>query len=197
MLFGRLIDLLVPPRITDTLVRSLSIDDLHNLQTSEGLPYHDHVVRALIWEVKYFANAHARRLAGELLAEEITYTAAEEVGRPLLVPVPMHHARRKTRGHNQTELMCQSALEFLRDTVEYRCDVLKRIVDTPTQQGLERSKRLKNVHNSMVADSDRAAGRVCIVVDDVTTTGATLAEAKRALKAAGARSVHTIALAYS
>ena len=48
-----------------------------------------------------------------------------------------------------------------------------------------------------VARPRASAGRVCVIVDDVTTTGATFEECKRALKAAGARTVHCVALARS
>ncbi len=218
-LVAPLIDLLVPPRGSDLVVRSLELEDLHNLQTTEGLPYHDEAVRALVWEIKYYANPAALVLASELLAEEVVALAAEELGVPLLIPVPMHAARLRERGHNQTEVLCKAILNTLGEAafrgegkawpsglerprrgmqsspVEYAC-ALSRIVDTPTQQGLERTKRLHNVKNSMVADTS-VKDRTCIVVDDVTTTGATLHEAKRALKAAGARAVYCVTLAYS
>ncbi len=193
-LMAPLIDLLVPPRGSDLLVRSLELADLHNLQTMEGLPYHDETVRALVWEIKYYANPAALALAGELLAEEVVALAAEEIGTPLLIPVPMHAARRRERGHNQTEVLCRAMLPHLGDSVEYAC-ALSRIVDTPTQQGLERTKRLRNVKNSMEACG--VEGRICIAIDDVTTTGATLHEAKRALRCVGARAVYCITLAYS
>ena len=122
--------------------------------------------------------------------------AGEELGRPLMLPVPMHPARRMARGHNQTEVLCKAALSSLGRAVEYRPDLLVRIKDTLPQQGLERARRLKNVKNSMAANPI-LAGRVCIVVDDVTTTGATLKECKRALRLAGARRVHLVALARS
>lgn len=196
VLMRLLLDLLVPPRASERLVRGLMLEDLLNMQTTEGLPYHNDAVRALVWEIKYFANPRAAALAGALLAEEVTLLAGEDIGTPLMLPVPMHASRRKTRGHNQTELLCKAMVRVLGDAVTYRHNLLTRVVDTPTQQGLERAKRLKNVKGSMCADT-AVAGRVCIVVDDVTTTGATLAEAKRALRAAGARSVHCVALAYS
>jgi ComF family protein len=209
-LFTEFFDLLVPPRATERVVRTLSLNELNGLALrslgEEGLPYHDPRVTALIWELKYYANRRAAALAGTYLSEVLLAAAAEELGTPMLVPVPMHAARRRERGHNQTELLCRATMFALRSSqnevgpsiFEYAPKVLKRTVDTKTQQGLPRAVRLQNVKNSMLVENpDRVAGRVCIVVDDVTTTGATLAEAKRALKAAGARAVHTIALARS
>ena len=80
---------------------------------------------------------------------------------------------------------------------DYAPQALKRTKLTAEQQKLDRARRLKNVKGSMEADPAVVAGRVCVVVDDVTTTGATLTEAKRALKEAGALRVHTVALAQS
>ena len=85
------------------------------------------------------------------------------------------------------------------NALEYAPKALIRTINTKTQQGLPRAERLKNIKNSMTSgpDAEKIKGRGCIVVDDVTTTGATLAEAKRALRVAGARAVHCIALARS
>jgi len=196
--FADIIDLVLPPRPTERVVRSLHIETLQSLGGEEPLPYHDPRVTALVWELKYHASSRSAALAGEYLAEILLAAASEELGVPLLIPVPMHAARLRERGHNQTELLCESALLHIGNTFEYMPKALVRTVNTKTQQGLPRAERLKNIKNSMrVADPNRVAGRVCIVVDDVTTTGATLEEAKRALRLAGARSVHTIALASS
>ncbi len=196
----KLFNTILPPRRTQLLVGALALDDLLVLQTAEGLPYADEAVRALVWELKYYGNKHAAMLAGKILAEELLAIAAEELGRPPLVPVPMHKTRKRERGHNQTELLCEAALEALGDfpaAFDYSPKALSRTRATPEQQKLSRTQRLVNLKNSMEADPNIVKGRVCVVVDDVTTTGATLAEAKRALKAAGARRVHTVALAQS
>lgn len=217
-----LLNYIVPPRRGEKVVEALTIDDLYNLQTEDGLPYHEKRVAALVWELKYFANPHAAMLAGQLLADELVMLASEEVGKPLLIPVPMHATRRKERGYNQTELICEAVLKNLHGTsrekvlgpsfrgypqtifsgssapFEYAPNVLIRKIATPQQQGLPKHKRLHNVEGSMeVVDKEQVKGRVCFVVDDVKTTGATLGEAKRALKAAGARKVVTVALAHS
>ena len=192
-IFGALLDIFIPPRRSERLLKNVALEELFALQTEKGLPYHDPRVTALVWELKYYANARAAALAGELLAPQVVELAAEEVGTPLLVPVPMHPARLKERGHNQTELLCKAVLAHV--PLKYAPNALARVVDTSKQQGLERHRRLQNVKNSMQAEG--VEGRVCIVLDDVTTTGATLAEAERALKKAGAGVVHTLALAYS
>jgi predicted amidophosphoribosyltransferase len=218
--------LLFRPRPTEEAAHLLTLADLQALARYDGtLPYHEYRVRALLWEVKYYAAGYAVKLAGEYLAELLLAEAADIVGTPLLLPMPMHKKRRRERGHNQTEVLCESALESLgvgknrfkkvlgspsavfgqpsgqtifASIFSYVPDILRRTRHTKPQQGLERHDRLKNLKNSMeVSDPAKVKGRVCIVVDDVSTTGASFAEAKRALKLAGARDVRCVALAQS
>ena len=195
-----LFDFIAPPRQTQILVRTMSLDDLQQRLLPAGhigiLPYHDSQVRALVWELKYYANKTAAKLAAALLYETILDIAAEQLGKPLLIPMPMHKARQRARGHNQTEVLCKALLPFIGAQVDYAPDVLMRIKNPSNQQGLEKHVRLTNVAHSMVAGPS-VAGRVCIVVDDVSTTGATCKEAARALKQAGARHVEFVAIAQS
>lgn len=194
-LLQKLVSFILPPRISERVVEELTLDELIALQTREGLPYADTSVKSVVWELKYYANPRAAALAGQFLAEELLAIASEELGRPLLIPVPMHPDRLSERGHNHTALLCEYALTHVKPAYEYAPQSLKRTRNTPEQQKLDRAKRLTNVVGSMSAKG--VEGRVCVVVDDVTTTGATLSEAKRALLEAGATKVHTLALAQS
>lgn len=197
-MFSALIDFIIPPRASERVVRALTLLQLQGIDHEDGLSYHDPRVTSLVWELKYYANRRAAALAGVLLAEKILAVAAEELGTPLLIPVPMHAARRRERGHNQTELLCKAAIAHLHGSVEYASRALERTRATATQQGLPRHIRLKNIKHSMCATQPALIeGRACIVIDDVATTGATFEEAKRALRQSGARVVHTIALARS
>lgn len=204
-------DLIVPPRPTEQAVRGLVPADLHGILRVENgaLPYADPRVRALVWEVKYYANPKAATLCGEILAEVLMAVAGDIIGRAVLVPIPIHTTRRKERGHNQTELLAKAALRILESNhkislqdfvspFDYMPHVLLRTVHTHQQQGLPKQRRLSNVAHSMeVIHSDKIVGRVCIVLDDVSTTGATFMEAERALKRAGAAEVICVALAQS
>jgi hypothetical protein len=108
-----LLDLVAPPRATERVLRRLTFEQLSGLQAEGGLPYHDPRVTALVWELKYHASSRAAKLAGAVLAEELLAIVSEELGTPLLIPVPMHPGRRRERGHNQTELLCKAALKAL------------------------------------------------------------------------------------
>lgn len=198
--FTALLNLITPPRSTERLVSTLTRAELQEITLrgprSGMLPYSDPRVRALVWEVKYYRNPRALELAAELLAEEILSLSVEDIGLPLLIPVPMHSARRRERGHNQTELLCEAVLPRLAGAVEYAPEALKRVLERPPQQKLNKVERAKNPLGSMEATA-AVKGRRCIVVDDVQTTGATLAEAARALRSAGASTVSLVALAHS
>ena len=212
--------LFAPARPTEEEIEGLTLEQLQALARYDGtLPYRERAVRALVWELKYRASAHARELAGAYVAELLLAEAEDTIGTLLLIPIPMHKARRKERGHNQTELLCEAALSVLSDEAPvkkvlgspirfnqtfsagpfvYAPHALERARATTQQQGLERHARLKNVKGSMIVKNPKGVkGRVCIVVDDVTTTGATFAEARRALREAGASEVRCIALAQS
>lgn len=195
-ILGTFLNIVVPARHGEQIVLSSTPHEWLMIQTPDGLPYQNPRTSALIWELKYFGNIRAAEVAAPALAERVLGYISEEIGTPLLIPIPLHHTRHQMRGHNQSEVLCHALLPHLKGAIEYRSDILSRLINTPHQQGLGRSERLKNVQNSMRATS-AAKNRVCIVVDDVTTTGATLKEAARALTEAGARSVHTLALAYS
>jgi len=110
----------------------------------------------------------------------------------VLVPVPLHPARRRTRGFNQAALLAQAIGSRAGLPV---LSALVRGGSKATQMGLGRGERLRRVAGSVsVASGARVPSRV-VLVDDVVTTGATLAACRSALLAAGAAEVRAVAYA--
>jgi len=108
----------------------------------------------------------------------------------LLVAVPLHRTRRKSRGFNQAELIARAAVKKLPHELELASNILIRQRDTVSQVGLSREERIENMRGAFrVSDAARVKGRQVIVVDDVMTTGTTLSECARVLKRAGAEEV--------
>lgn len=194
-----LLDLALPPRKTERTVRTLSLETLSMLASPDGtLPYHEPRITALVWEIKYKRSGEALRLAGEFLAQAALGIAEECLSKPILVPVPMHAARKKERGYNQTELLCEATLRAAPHSFGYAPEALVRVRHTRPQQGLPRHRRIKNILGAIeVSRAEKIKGKVCIVVDDVSTTGATAHETKRALLQGGASEVHILTLAHS
>lgn len=137
------------------------------------------------------------RLAPPLAAELVNY-AEHEMDTELydaLVPVPLHRVRQRARGYNQAELIARhTAHAFPRARMDM---ALLRIRPTHVQSRLtSASQRRENVRGAFAVDRDRSfAGETVLLVDDVVTTGGTVAECARALKRAGAKTVDVIAVA--
>ena len=136
---------------------------------------------ALVQAFKYGGNHAAGRFLGRALA-------AKTHERPdLVVPIPLATGRLAERGFNQSLELAMVVADRCGLVLESRA--LQRCRATRPQVGLSRELRLDNVRGAFMADSGRVVGRHVVLVDDVVTTGSTVAAAAQGLRHAGARRV--------
>jgi predicted amidophosphoribosyltransferase len=111
-----------------------------------------------------------------------------------VVPIPLHPTRLRGRGFNPAALIAQAAAGTVGARLEFGW--LCRNRDTPSQTGLSREQRRDNVAGAFVCrGGPRPTPRRVWLVDDVVTTGATLAEAGRTLRRAGVHEVVGVCVA--
>jgi ComF family protein len=126
----------------------------------------------------------ARTLGGRLAAR-----LADETSRPdVIIPIPLHSARLRERGYNQSLEIARPVARRIDIPLDYLSLVRARA--TAPQAGLELRERRKNLKNAFVVrHPDRVRGKHIALVDDVMTTGSTAQAAARALRTAGAADI--------
>jgi ComF family protein len=137
-----------------------------------------------ITHLKYRPDARLALALAESMAEACRRNG---IGGSCLVPVPLSRRRLRWRGYNQAELLGRSVAGLL--DLPLRTAALERIRETGSQVGLEAAERWANVDGAFAADPSLIQGETVLLIDDVHTTGATLAACSRALAQAGARRV--------
>lgn len=168
--------------------------------------YRQPALKKALWALKFKGDREVARVCAALLYDSLIplleeYALYRGVTRPLLVPVPISRRRRWERGYNQAELIARELARLDGEhSFERGAGMLIKIKNVPPQTTLrEKTARQQNIEGCFAAapeEAGRLRGRDIVVIDDIFTTGATFCEAKRALKAAGARTVICVAVAH-
>ncbi len=163
-------------------------------------PRFDAVIAPLRYDYPADRAVQAFKFQGDLsLGRSLSALLIEAVrqrGDPLpelLLPVPLHPARLRERGFNQSLEIARHVGRSL--DLPVRHDLLVRKRSTAAQSGLDRRARRQNVRGAFALTGPRAWPARVAIVDDVLTTGATVAELTRLLKDAGVAQVAIWALA--
>lgn len=214
-IFNFIIDAVFPRKCAGcgrngNLLCTMCIEDIQIAPQSEHtfinavFDYHNKTIKRAIWRFKYknargFAKIFAPYMYDEIigaLGNELFISGGENI---ILVPVPLHKKRLRERGYNQSELLVREILKL--DSAHIFSSaplLLVRVKETkPQAKSEKRNMRIKNLRDAFHSpETLRARGRVVILIDDVTTTGATLVEAKRALRTLRPRKVLAFAVAH-
>lgn len=154
---------------------------------------YDGPIKQMIHHFKYERKTALRRPLALLVARHLEDFAAEAAP-DLVIPVPLHLKRLRQRGYNQAVLLGETVARQWRIPL---CRTnLQRIRWTEPQIELPAAERLRNVKGAFaVADPSRLQGKTVLLIDDVFTTGATVAECSRTLRRAGATGVFVVTVA--
>lgn len=153
-------------------------------RTFAAFPY-ESPISDLVRNLKFRRRLHCARPLGTLFAARV----AQERGasRPdCFVPIPLHPTRLRRRGFNQSLEIARELARRFNAPLDARC--LERIGASVPQTALPARQRLRNPKGTFVV-RHAPRGRCIVIVDDVMTTGATVNEAARVLRRAGAERI--------
>lgn len=151
------------------------------------------VLRTALHRFKFQKRKNLADPLGILLVKYLSHTPGikmEEIDG--IVPVPLHPRRQRQRGYNQAELLASVVSRYYEVPV---VSALERMKNTHPQFDLPREARFENVKGAFrVVDSRAVYNKAVLLLDDICTTGSTIAECSKALKTAGARRVEILTL---
>jgi ComF family protein len=157
--------------------------------------YQNKIVSSLIVQGKYSFLPEVYELLGQYMVDTLQSQHISFPKHALLCPIPLHPSRERWRGFNQSGILAETIAEA------YQLEVrpfLTRRKATRTQKNLDRIHRQSNMAGSFAITpscTQSLPGKTVIVIDDVTTTGATVGEAAETLKRHGAKTVICLTLA--
>lgn len=169
--------------------------------------YRHPAIKKSLWLLKYkgkrrLANVFAESLYEKILEELSELGPLQNFVDPLIIPIPLSRTRRRERGFNQVELLIAEILKI--NTTRHgivlvaQNKVLIKPNETEHQARIrDRRERMKNISGSFAVHNENIVkDRNIILVDDILTTGATLTEARKVLRLAGAKKIIAFTIAH-
>jgi ComF family protein len=158
-------------------------------------PYHHPTAGRMIQAMKFEGRTALADVSGKLLLRALDGLFDAPRKDTIIVPIPSSPLEHRSRGYDHINLIAESLGAESNITI---LPALLKIRETKRQvETKNRAERMENLEEAFHAsDLTQLAEKTFIVIDDVTTTGATFMEAKRALEIAGAKKVVCLALAH-
>lgn len=165
--------------------RTLPVSIGHTISAACAIGDYEGVLRDIIHALKYDGR---RSIAGPLSVLMSTHGSRVLAGADLIVPVPLHPRRQRERGFNQADVLARGlGLPVAR--------ALRRTRITASQVELPAHERRLNVLDAFALTAPLTHASIVVLVDDVTTTGATLEACAKVLLDGGAREVRALTAA--
>lgn len=150
-------------------------------------------LRTAIHRFKFKGRKKLAEPLGILMVKYLSKTPTIEMKEiDVIIPVPLHPKRLRERGFNQTQLLSNVVGKYYGVPT---APALARHKNTKAQFGLPRAERFTNITDAFkILDPKSVYNKRILLIDDIYTTGATIAECSKALKIAGAKRVEVMAL---
>lgn len=163
----------------------------HHFERGRALYEYDSAAES-IYRFKYGGRREYADFFGEQIADYLGdfIRAVHPDG---LVPIPLHKRRKAVRGYNQAGLLAEAVGRRMGIPVYHH--LLVRVRNTAPQKKLNPTERQNNLKKAFNIPENDVKLKTILVFDDIYTTGATIDEAARALKAAGAEQIYFVTLA--
>lgn len=159
----------------------------HSFDRGAGLWIHKNPVSNSIYRFKY----QNQRFYAEYFAKQLIWQYKELIrgwAPEVILPVPLHARKRRSRGYNQAELLAAELGKYLELPV---CtNLVKRVKFTSPQKVLDSKKRKKNLEQAFALSMPVPSLHRVLVVDDIYTTGSTIDAVAKVLKNAGIQKVY-------
>lgn len=197
--YKQLLRFIFPPSADERILEAADRKHLlhYHTVTQHGvttlLPYRDEAVRAALHLAKFHHHPEALLLLGERLADHLKTAPVD-----LIVPVPLGAKRERERGYNQVVEVLKAAKQA-GATIPVAPKLLKRQRHTRPQTELTTAERKQNLRGAFVVNERAVPENIhnlhILLIDDVVTTGSTLAAAAAALQTVKPASLTRLALA--
>jgi ComF family protein len=160
-----------------------------------GADYENPAIKSLVHHLKFRNVKDAAEALGDLLSRYLARCHVPIEGRTI-IPIPLSRSRERSRGYNQAELIARRLASGANGTIIDTRSLIRTRNTRPQSEIEDAAERQENLRGAFaVADPLPLRGKDILLIDDVSTTGATFLAASLALKTAGARNILALAAA--